>query len=331
MGAALPAVAGELLGVTPTGMLVTDPAGLIVMANPALLAAFGAPAGTELAGLPVAELGTTDPFHRAEPLWSAWPDERPHRCPLPHDRLVEGRWHHVHDLRVMTVTDLSAGARVRRRLRQHNRALAELVATKTELVSALLHELRTPLAAAGSMAQLLAEDTGGDDDPMVGDALRAVARNLDRLTAVTDQIALIGGIENGTIELTRTPVPVRDLLDGVARALPEVPVTVTAGEGTVLADPVRLPEALERLTAAVHAISGGCSPVELSAAETDGQWRIRLPLPPDTAADQLFTTTGDRGNATALILARAIVGRHDGTVGIDDNALTVRIPAGPGT
>ncbi|GAA2600908.1 hypothetical protein GCM10010435_95340 [Winogradskya consettensis] len=315
--------AALLLGVVTTGVLVTDPGGRIIMANPALLTAFGAPAGTDLTGLDVAALATLDPFRPAGALW-ADDSERSHRWPLPGDRLLQGAWHVVGELRAATITDLSADARVRRRLREHNRALAELVATKTELVSALLHELRTPLAAARSMAEFLPEDLG---DALTTDAVRGISRNLERLTAVTDEIVLISGIENGTIELTRQRVEMADLLGEVRAAHPGTRVTVTAGGGAVLADPVRLVGALIRLTAAVQAITGAGTPVELDATRLDDQWRISLPLPQDSAADQLFTSTGRRGNATALMLARAIVGRHDGTVGIEENALTVRLPA----
>jgi hypothetical protein len=67
------------------------------------------------------------------------------------------------------------------------------------------------------------------------------------------------------------------------------------------------------------------------AHEGDWQWRISLPLPANGAADQLFTSTGDRSNATALMLARAVLGRLGGTVGIESEdgrpCLMVRLPA----
>src|SRR6185436_13022847 len=98
---------------------------------------------------------------------------------------------------------LTSDAQVRRRLREHNRALAELVATKTELVSALLHQVRTPLAAARSMAELLPDSLG---DPLLDHALGGVLRNLDRLAAVTDEIATVSGIESGAVDLAELPV-----------------------------------------------------------------------------------------------------------------------------
>jgi signal transduction histidine kinase len=249
------------------------------------------------------------------------------RCGLPGDRLIEGVWHDLpaDGLRALTVRDLTGDVRIRRRLREHNRALAELVATKTELVSALLHELRTPLAAARSMAEMLPPSLG---DPLLDEALRAVARNLDRIGAVTGEIATVSGIENGTIDLVMTAFDLPELLAQVARRL-NTSVVVTGTDGGVDGDRERLAEAFDRLIAAVQVVSGN-APSAVHASREPDQWRVALPLPPDGTADQLFTATGSRSNATALMLARAVVGRHGGTVGIESDggvpALTVRLP-----
>jgi signal transduction histidine kinase len=247
--------------------------------------------------------------------------------------MVEGVWHELTGddgtpLRALVVRDLTGGTEVRRRLREHNRALAELVATKTELVSALLHEVRTPLAAARSMAELL---PGTLDDPLLDDALRGVLRNLDRIADVTGEIATVSGIENGTVDLDLRPLDLPGLLSGVAAGQEGTAIAAHPGEGLVVADADRLAEVFDRLIAAVRAIGG--RKVLLGVSQAAGEWRVALPLPPDTPADQLFTATGTRSNATALMLARAVVGRHGGTVGVETDetgpALTVRLPAPP--
>jgi signal transduction histidine kinase len=210
----------------------------------------------------------------------------------------------------------SADALVRRRLRQHNRALAELVATKTELVSALLHEVRTPLTAARTMASLLPSSPG---DPVM-DALQ---RNLRRLEEVTREIATISGIENGTLDLRTESVDLDRLLGEVCARL-DPPVDFVRSGGTIASvDPAMIGQVFERLILAVRAMGGGRG---VTAGAADGQWRLSLPLPPDAPTDRLFTSTGEYGNATALMFARAVLGRHDGSVGIEDEHLTVRLP-----
>jgi light-regulated signal transduction histidine kinase (bacteriophytochrome) len=195
------------------------------------------------------------------------------------------------------------------------------VATKTELVSALLHEVRTPLAAARSLAEMLPPD----------DVLQAVVRNLDRIADVTGEIATVSGIENGTVDLDLRPVDLPRLLSGVASGLAGTSVTAHPGQGEVTGDADRLAEVFDRLIAAVQAIGGPA--VRLRVSQAAGEWRVALPLPPDTPADQLFTATGTRSNATALMLARAVITRHGGSVGVETDetgpALTVRLPALP--
>ena len=302
---ALPAAA--LAAVLPIGICLTDDDGAVTYANPAL---------TALLGTPVTSV--------AEAIWNARPvSDRPVRCALPTGRVVEGTWHALPGaVWVLTVTDVTGDAQVRRRLRQHNRALAELVATKTELVSALLHEVRTPLTAARSMAAMLP----APEDPLAGEALQGVDRNLRRLEDVTHEIATVSGIENGTLALAAEPVDLAALLIAVAGRL-SPGMRITAAEpGTAAGDPDRLAEVFERLITAVRAVHGET----VDARRRGDQWLLRLPLPPGASADQLFTATGAHGNATALMFARAVIGRHGGTVGIEsDNGtagLTVRLP-----
>jgi hypothetical protein len=68
---------------------------------------------------------------------------------------------------------------------------------------------------------------------------------------------------------------------------------------------------------------------QVATGADDGQWRLSLALPPDAPTDRLFTATGEHGNATALMFARAVIGRHDGSVGIEREHLTVRLPLAP--
>lgn len=200
-------------------------------------------------------------------------------------------------------------AHMRRRLRRHNRALAELAATKTELVSALLHELRTPLTAALGMLDMLPESTG---DPLLDEALPLIFRNLRRIERCTNEIATISGIESGTIPLDRADFDLPEMLREVAGAAGAECATAPAS-GLLFGDRARLVEVVNRLLAAVRALSGTA---EIEAELVGEQWRVSFPLPEEQATDRLFTSAGAGGNAMALILARAVVGRHGGSVGV---------------
>jgi signal transduction histidine kinase len=307
-----PPSAVALAEVLPVGVLLAGDDGSVVYANPALLEIFEAPFPATLA-----DLSATEPFRPAAALWRA-ADDRRRRCTLPDGRVLDGTWHRLAAGRSLTVTDATSDALIRRRLRQHNRALAELVATKTELVSALLHEVRTPLTAARTMASLLPDAPA---DPV----LAALERSLARLEQVTREIATISGIENGTLNLRTESIDLDQLLGEVgARLDPAVPALAhSCGRSIGSGDPRLLAEVFERLITAVRAMGGGA---EVTAGPDDGQWRLSMGLPPDTPTDRLFTVTGEHGNATALMFARAVLGRHDGSVGIEHEQLTVRLP-----
>jgi signal transduction histidine kinase len=303
-----PASAAALAEVLPIGILLAGDDGRVLHVNPALVEIFDrvTPGSTlkELAGLRA--------YDQAKALWSA-ADDRRVRCTLPDGRVLEGVWHRLAGGRSLTVTDATSDALIRQRLRQHNRALAELVATKTELVSALLHAVRTPLTAARTMASLLPSPP---DDPVAG----ALVRNLGRLEDVTREIATISGIENGTLDVRSSPVDLDALLRSVAASLSPPAVVASVGaSGSAAGDPALLGDVFGRLITAVRAVAGG----DLVEAGPDGdQWRLSLPLPAESSADRLFTAT----NATALMFARAVIGRHGGSVGIEDERLTVRLP-----
>ncbi|WP_433831562.1 sensor histidine kinase [Actinoplanes sp. CA-015351] len=201
----------------------------------------------------------------------------------------------------------------RHRRRQQNRALAELTASKAELVSALLHELRTPLAAALAVVGLLPERTG---DPAVDDVLPILGRNLHRIEDVVTEIATISGLENGTLPLDHRPFSLPELLSevateaGTAVSLPEPPVT----GADVIGDRNRIGQVFRRMLAAVRALGGDGT---MHVTEEDGHWRVAFRLPSEQPTDRLFTGPGGQGNAMALMLARAVVGRHNGQVAVE--------------
>jgi signal transduction histidine kinase len=307
--------------------------------NAALLRAFELPPdpwgpdALGIVGSTVASLSQHEPWRQAADFWRALQHRtgKPHRCTLAGDRVVTARWHPLPPddevpLLAAVFGDATGDVRVRRRLREQNRALAEIVATKTELVSALLHELRTPLAAALSMAELVPEPTG---DSLVDEALALIVRKLRRIDEVTTEIATISGIENGTVNLDRVPFDLPELL------------TVVAGEsgsrvepqpqsGCVVGDRDWIGRVVSRLIAAVGALAGEVPAV--SADLLGDRWRVALPLPGTQGTDRLFTAAGSNGNSTALMLARAVVGRHGGKVGVETLAhrpyLVIWLPRG---
>jgi hypothetical protein len=98
----------------------------------------------------------------------------------------------------------------------------------------------------------------------------------------------------------------------------------------VTGDRNRLGQVFQRLLTAVRAVGGNAD--EIAAELIGDRWRIALGLPWRQATDRLFTAGDSGGNATALMLARGVVGRHGGRVGVETLAdapyLVVWLPRG---
>jgi signal transduction histidine kinase len=333
-------VGGAVALAQPLAVGVVIVAGDIVAGiNAAFLRAFevppdpSGPDALEIVGSTVESLSERDPWRQAADFWRALHREtgKKHRCALPGDRVTTAQWHPMPPdgevpLFAAVFGDATSDVRVRRRLRDQNRALAEIVATKTELVSALLHELRTPLAAAMGMAELLPEHTG---DTLVDEALPLIIRKLRRIEEVTTEIATISGIENGTVALDRVAFDLPELLAVVAGES-DCRVETQPSSGSVAGDRDWIGRVVGRLISAVRALGGEVPTV--SAERLGDRWRVALPLPGTQATDRLFTAAGSSGNSTALMLARAVVGRHGGKVGVETVArrpyLVIWLPCG---
>ncbi len=329
----------RLLGVLDGGLLVADTTNRIIVANDALPAAFGSsrPA-IDIIGVTLAELRLRDPYLATPALWQDLPAvPGRYQVAMPDGRVAVGAWHPLvlgdgSEGRALVVTDVTGDVLVRRRLREHNRALAELVATKTELVSALLHELRTPLTAMSAMLEL-AHPSG---DAAIDGVLEVLTRNTARLSAVVQEITTISGLETHTGDVAHEPVDVETLVvDGVARwagvAGPEVRLTAEVTGGPfVHGDAGWLTQMIDRLLAVAVSTAPPGAVITVLATPDDDGWLLGIPLTAERITDQLFTSSHGRSNATALMLARAVVARHDGALRIATRAgrpeFEVRLP-----
>lgn len=156
----------------PVGVLVVDPSGRVVLANPAAVALVPEVAPDQVVGGHLADLPAGAVLRAAD---AARRDRTIARAALPDGRTIEAAWHQVPldpdrddggRVHLLTLTDVTSSVRVREQARRHNRELAELAATKTELVAVLLHELRTPLTTLSTAVECLTDPA----DPATGAA-----------------------------------------------------------------------------------------------------------------------------------------------------------------
>lgn len=274
--------------------------------------------------------------------------------------LMSGRSLPPGDLKVLAVVARQAAALVRQRELAEEAGEAEAIRQadqlRRSLLSAVSHDLRTPLAGAkAAVSSLRSEDIDFSKDD-TAELLATVEESVDQLTALVDNLLdssrlAAGAVRPALKQVYLDEVVQRSLLSitrgatGSGRnALDRV--TVEVGDAVALADP----GLLERVLANVvdNALRyGGDSAVRINAGTVAGRTLINVidegPGVPRDVAEQLFEPfqrLGDRNNrygvGLGLSVARGFVEAMGGGISATDTpggGLTVLVelpaPGGP--
>jgi signal transduction histidine kinase/CheY-like chemotaxis protein len=209
---------------------------------------------------------------------------------------------------------------------------------KTELITALTHEVRTPLNGVLGMAQFLL-DTQLEDEQR--QSVHAAKTCGETLLALVNDVLDYGKLESGLLPIQHVPLELRDLVEDVLEMLGESAAhkgLVLVGDiddgvpERIVGDPLRLRQVLINLsTNAIQATTSG--EVALRVA-LEGAWNGQPALlfevvdtgPGLDAADleQLFTpAVAERGTALSLrgaggiglSIAKSLIERMGGKLG----------------
>ena len=222
------------------------------------------------------------------------------------------------------------------------RRLAEerdrLLAFRSEFISAVNHELRTPITAVAGAISLIEAGTAGPLDAQTKKLIGIAKRNSDLLSTLINDILDIERMEEGTYEVS---VEDLDLVEVVrdSIALNEVyarrfsvtfDLVGTTARASVKANRNRLLQVLANLLSNAAKFSPADSQVEVSVAPRDGLYRVavtdRGPGIPEDFQDRIFerfsqssdTETEDQtGSGLGLSIAKSIVELHGGTIGFE--------------
>jgi signal transduction histidine kinase len=223
----------------------------------------------------------------------------------------------------------------RRELEEQNDQLRESEQLKSEIISIVSHEVRTPLASVlGFTSLLLQRDF---DEEARRRYLGIIDTQARRLAALVDDFLDVQGIEEHRLRLARDPVDVSDLLREQVRlfagqsarhrlelVVPEDPLIVS-GDGN------RLAQVVANLLSNAIKYSPDGGVIDVIAEERDGVVvSVRdcgLGIP-EEQHERIFTkffrgtaaASGIAGTGLGLAFARAVVEAHGGRIGFTSAA-----------
>lgn len=211
-----------------------------------------------------------------------------------------------------------------------------LEGARRELVAWVSHDLRTPLAGMRAMAEAL-EDGVVTDPGTVSRYHRQIKREVDRLSAMVDDLFELSRIHAGALRLTPSRIGLADLVaDTLAGAEPlarakGVVLTAEAAEPVpVEADAAALGRALRNLVVNAIEHTPADRPVVLRAGTAAGMARVSVSDAcggiPEEDLPRVFevafrgesarTPTADGGAGLGLAIARGIVEAHAGEIDV---------------
>jgi two-component system, OmpR family, sensor histidine kinase KdpD len=225
-------------------------------------------------------------------------------------------------------------------------SLSEVDKMRTALLSAVSHDLRTPLASARAAIDGLRSHDVAFSEADREELLSTVGESLERLTRLVDNLLDMSRLQAGALGLAPQPM---SMADAVARALDDlgptgraVTLRVPDEPPEVNADPALIERVLANLLANAQRYSPPDRPPMVSISDHAGYVETRVvdhgPGIPATAWDTVFLPfqrLGDRDNDTGvglgLALSRGLVEAMGGTLTPDNTpggglTMTLRLP-----
>ncbi len=229
-----------------------------------------------------------------------------------------------------------------------------LEASRRDLVAGLSHDLRTPLAGLRAMAEAL--EDGVAEDP--ARYHRQICIEVDRLSAMVEDLFALSRITAGSLRLTLEPVSLEEIVHHVLASAEPLTraggVRLTAAAAApqpVRADGAELSRVLTNLldNAIRHTPAGGTVSVLASQHSDHAVLAVNDQCGgiPKSELDKVFdvawrgagarrgghTHRGEHGTGLGLTIARGIVEAHGGQISVANTdggcRFEVRLPAAP--
>jgi signal transduction histidine kinase len=245
--------------------------------------------------------------------------------------------------------------RLRQELEDLNQQVQEANRLKTEFVTVVTHELRSPLTSIAGYLDLLLEAEGREGAEAREAYLQIVKRNADRLLKLINDLLDIARLEAGKLEMKRLPLDLKGLIQEVSGALrPQIEgkgqhlrLDLAAPLPVVTGDPERLTQILLNLISNAHKYTppggsitvatraeraGVCIAVQDTGIGLSAEEQQQLFTKFFRAQHPLVREAG--GTGLGLAIARALVERHGGTITVvsapgQGSTFNVTLPTAP--
>jgi two-component system NtrC family sensor kinase len=229
-----------------------------------------------------------------------------------------------------------------RELRAQGEALlrSERLAAIGRIAAQITHEIRNPLSSISLNAEEL-----GERAPQARDLCDAIVREVDRLTAITEEYLRFARLPKPQLQRADLNDTVRDLVEFVRPELDasgvELTLSLSPELPRVLADVAQLRQLLLNLlrNAREAMPSGGALRITTRGGENSVEVEVRdsghgIPRERLARIFDPFFTTKERGTGLGLAMAQEIAQEHAGQLSCESvpgegTAFTLRLPAGP--
>jgi signal transduction histidine kinase/HAMP domain-containing protein len=209
---------------------------------------------------------------------------------------------------------------------------------KTNLISTVSHEIKTPLTGIRMVLHLLLEERNHHLDEMQRLMVSSANEDCERLLTTLNTLLDLSRAESGATHLNRIPI---DLLESVTRTAQlfasaansrEIQIQIETNDANhpeISADPVRLDEVLNNLVsnAVKHSPPGGTITLRLSKPDAE-HLRVAIidqgPGVPDACQSRIFErfyrAPGQKvdGVGLGLFISREIIRAHEGRIGLSE-------------
>jgi signal transduction histidine kinase len=205
------------------------------------------------------------------------------------------------------------------------------------LLWSIAHELRAPLTALTTVAEVLAEDATGLDPAEVSRLARTVQGVAHWLQATTDSLLTTAAIEARHLRIARAPTHLEDVVDEICPVLEpllaardqQLRLRYGRGPHLVLADRQRIGQVIINLVSNASKYGPASAPIDVTLEGRNGRVRVvvadRGPgIAPEVQRrifapffrDERAWESGVTGSGLGLAIAKAVVAAHFGQVGV---------------